>query len=220
MMLTKKQLVLLQYLNSYSKLHATSPSFDEMKDAMGLKSKSGIHRLIAALEERGYIRRLPNRARALEIIKMPENFEDTSWMGMEAERAENEVAENAVSLPLLGKIAAGTAIEAIRDTQSFVDIPAAMLPKGKAYALEVQGDSMINAGILDGDIAIIGSANTAYDGDIIVALIDHEEVTLKKMLRDYNKIILQAANPDYHDRILDSNRVEVQGVLKGIMRQY
>ncbi|MFV0431077.1 MAG: transcriptional repressor LexA [Alphaproteobacteria bacterium] len=219
-MLTKKQLSLLQFLNSYAKLHSTSPSFDEMKDAMGLKSKSGIHRLIAALEERGYIRRLPNRARALEVIKMPEAIEETSWMGMEAERANQSVVDNAVALPVLGKIAAGTAIEAIRDTQNFIDIPANMLPKGKAYALEVQGDSMIGVGILDGDTAIIQSSDTAYDGDIIVALIDQEEVTLKKMLRDYDKVILQAANPAYQDRILSSDRVQVQGVLRGLLRQY
>ncbi len=223
-MLTLKQLKLLKYLNSYIKLNGVSPSFDEMKEAMNLKSKSGIHRLVTALEEKQYLRRLPNRARAVEILKWPENLEeDDTWMGAEAQRSSEPKIDNKVeniALPLLGKIAAGTPIEAIRDENNFINIPANFIGSGNHYALEVQGDSMENAGILDGDTVIIQSKNTAYDGDIVVALIDQEEVTLKRFLRDYDKIILQAANPLYQDRIFPENRVQVQGILKTLIRSY
>ncbi len=224
MMLTAKQLKLLKYLNSYIKLNGVSPSFDEMKEAMALKSKSGIHRLITALEEREYLRRLPNRARAIEILKWPENLsQDEPWMGAEAQRSTEPTRDSSaemISLPLLGKIAAGTPIEAIRDESNFVNIPAGLIGSGNHYALEVQGDSMVNAGIHDGDTVVIQSKNTAYDGDIVVALIDQEEVTLKKFLRDYDKIILQAANPLYQDRVFAENRVQVQGILKTLIRSY
>ncbi len=222
-MLTNKQLKLLKYLNSYIKLNGLSPSFDEMKEAMNLKSKSGIHRLITALEEREYLRRLPNKARAIEILKWPQNLsEEDTWMGAEAVRSQETSVERTeiINLPLLGKIAAGTPIEAICHEDQFVNIPVDFVKSGNHYALEVQGDSMVNAGIIDGDIVIIQSKDTAYDGDIVVALVDQEEVTLKRYLRDYNKIVLQAANPFYQDRIFDENRVQVQGILKTLIRSY
>ncbi len=222
-MLTSKQLQLLKYLNSYIKLNGISPSFDEMKEAMNLKSKSGIHRLITALEEREYLRRLPNRARAVEILKWPENLsQEETWLGASATRS-NEIIEKRdelIHLPLLGKIAAGTPIEAICDENQYINLPADFIGSGKYYALEVQGDSMINAGIMDGDTVVIQSKDTAYDGDIVVALIDKEEVTLKKYLRDYDKIVLQAANPLYQDRIFDESRIQIQGILKTLIRSY
>lgn len=225
-MLTRKQTDLLQYINQRLQEDGVSPSFDEMRDALGLKSKSGIHRLIGGLEERGFIRRLPHRARALEVMRLPES----AAMGRDAseKRAPPLTAPamrppapaNDFDLPLYGRIAAGTPIEALRDPDTSVRVPAGMVGRGKHYALEVAGDSMINAGILDGDTVIIQEGDYHQWGEVVVALVDREEVTLKYLHKQGTMLALEAANPRYEIRLLEPERVEVQGRLVGLMRLY
>jgi repressor LexA len=235
-MLTKKQYELLIFIDQHLRDTGISPSFDEMKDALDLKSKSGIHRLITALEERGFIRRLVHRARALEVIRLPENADDDSVSSpakfsptvIKGNFAQNtlagaspvSVAADAVSLPLYGKIAAGTPIEAMRDSSAIIDVPSAMLGTGEHYALTVEGDSMIDAGIFDGDTVIIRRCDTADAGTIVVALVDDSEVTLKRLRRKGASIALEAANRKYETRIFPPDRVKVQGRLIGLMRNY
>jgi repressor LexA len=229
--LTQRQHQLLQFIQGYLGTHGVPPSFEEMRDALKLKSKSGIHRLITGLEERGYIRRLPYRARALEVTRLPAN-----WRGNGAEHAgapTNVVQGNfgartdllgddgaALSLPLYGRIAAGTPIEALRDHSTQISVPPHLLGSGDHYALEVVGDSMVDVGIQDGDIVVIERRDVADNGDIVVALIDDAEVTLKRMRCKGGTIALEAANPQYETRIFGPNRVKVQGRLVGLMRRY
>jgi len=208
-MLTPKQYKLLQFIEKTLAEQKVSPSFEEMKDFMGLKSKSGIHRLIAGLEAKGYIRHLPNQARALEVIPRQPNL--SAFYGVSN--------DNSVSLPLVGKIAAGYPIEAVA-TQDTIAVPPQMMGMGEHYALVVEGDSMQGAGIMDGDTVIIRKANRANDGTIVVALVDGFEVTLKKWHIKGNSVALEPANPAYQTRIFSADRVEIQGVLVGLMRQY
>ena len=231
-MLTRKQHELLRYIDERLSESGVSPSLDEMKDALGLKSKSGIHRLITALEERGFIRRLPHRARALEVLKLPEKaapnapesgFSASVIRGNFAARTADSsaaAASDSLSLPLYGKIAAGTPIEALRDQSNAINVPASLLGRGEYYALEVAGDSMIDAGIFDGDTIVIERSEVAENGAIIVALIDNEEVTLKRLRRKGNSIALEAANEAYETRIFGPDRVKVQGRLVSLLRQY
>ncbi|MDE3115670.1 MAG: transcriptional repressor LexA [Pseudomonadota bacterium] len=249
-MLTRKQYELLMFIHERVRESGIPPSFDEMKDALDLKSKSGIHRLITALEERGYLRRMEKRARALEIIKLPENVADQMRPATSRSQAQrlshppgtrpaargSEVripantrsstprrgseSENVVPVPVLGRIAAGTPIEALQHKVAEVPVPGAMLTRGEHYALEVTGDSMINAGILDGDTVIIQKADTANTGDIVVALVDEQEATLKRLRRRGDSIALEAANPAYETRLYGSDRVRVQGKLVGLIRHY
>jgi repressor LexA len=236
-MLTKKQYQLLMFIDKRLRASGVSPSFDEMKDALDLKSKSGIHRLISGLEERGFIRRLPHRARALEVMRLPENA-DTPASVHQTQAAPHGFQPNvikgdfsipgsqtagdaaAVQLPLYGKIAAGTAIEALRDNTNTVDIPSDMLGVGEHYALEVEGESMIDAGIFDGDTVLIRRADTAANGDIVVALVDDTEVTLKRIRRKGESIALEPANAAFETRICGPDQVKVQGRLVGLMRRY
>ncbi len=228
-MLTHKQHELLTVIDEHLKNTGISPSYDEMKDAVGLKSKSGIHRLISALEERGFIRRLPHRARALEVLKLPRDasgrpvadFAPNVVQGRFAgpQRGESDETEGTI-LPLYGRIAAGTPIEALRDVEREVAVPGSMIGRGEHYALEVSGDSMVDAGILDGDIAIVNRAETAENGQIVVALIDDREATLKRLRRKGASIALEAANPAYETRIFGPDQVEVQGRLVGLVRRY
>ena len=236
MMLTKKQYQLLMFIDERLRASGVSPSFDEMKDALGLKSKSGIHRLISGLEERGFIRRLPHRARALEVMRLPENADTPSVhqtpaapQGFQPNVIKGDFSipgsqtagdAAAVQLPLYGKIAAGTAIEALRDNTNTVDIPSDMLGVGEHYALEVEGESMIDAGIFDGDTVLIRRADTAANGDIVVALVDDTEVTLKRIRRKGESIALEPANAAFETRICGPDQVKVQGRLVGLMRRY
>jgi repressor LexA len=230
-MLTRKQHELLTFI--HEKLEATgiSPSFEEMKEALDLRSKSGIHRLITALEERGFIRRLAHRARALEVIKLPEAkaaakkprsnvIEPNFKRRPEALVGAVAGADGVVEMPLWGKIAAGTPIEALQNNDRTVGFPASMLSSKEHYALEVAGDSMIEAGILDGDTVIIERCDTAENGAIIVALVDDMEATLKKLRRKGASIALEAANPAYETRIFGPDRVKVQGRMVGLLRRY
>ncbi len=239
-MLTRKQQELLLFIHERMKESGVPPSFDEMKDALDLASKSGIHRLITALEERGFIRRLPNRARALEVIKLPEAYspqakpqrgfspsviEGSLGKPKPAEApsrpvASNDSMSNAVSVPVMGRIAAGVPISAIQNNTHDVVVPMDMLGSGEHYALEVKGDSMIEAGIFDGDTVIIRDGNTANPGDIVVALVDDEEATLKRFRRKGASIALEAANPAYETRIFGPDRVKIQGKLVGLIRRY
>lgn len=241
-MLTRKQHELLLFIHERLGQGGVSPSFDEMKDALGLKSKSGIHRLITGLEERGFIRRLPHRARALEVLRLPEGLDasrsrtaapkpkfqpnvikgDFAFAGRDtAPPAPTPAAANeTVQLPLYGRIAAGTPIEALRDNSAFVDVPASMLTGGDHYALEVSGDSMIEAGILDHDTIVIQRCDAAENGTIVVALVDEGEVTLKRLRRKGNTIALEPANAAYETRIFGADRVRVQGKLVGLVRKY
>ena len=216
-MLTAKQRELLLFIDLRLKQDGISPSFDEMREALELKSKSGVHRLISALEERGFIRRLPNRARALEVVKMPEVRAAASVTPIRP--AVPAAANDAVDIPLHGRIAAGTPIEALQGTESF-SVPAALLGPGEHYALEVSGDSMVDEGILDGDFALIRKVDTARDGEIIVALIDGEEATLKTFRHEGNMIRLDPANRNYEPQRYDPRRVRIQGRLSGIIRRY
>ncbi|NBX65675.1 MAG: transcriptional repressor LexA [Proteobacteria bacterium] len=230
-MLTKKQRDLLVFIHEKMAEGDLAPSFDEMKEALGLKSKSGVHRLIEALVERGFLERLPNRARALNIKKLPEGYTpkaaDHSEAAQKARlvqdlgryRAEQD-SRMISNVPLLGKIAAGTPIEAIRHEGQHIEMPASMLGKGDFYALIVDGDSMTGAGIMDQDVALIKKADRAHDGDIVVALVDNEEVTLKRLRRRGGAVDLIPENPAYDIRTLEGNRVQVQGILSGIYRQY
>ena len=211
-MLTRKQSELLNYIGKHMEQHNISPSFDEMRNALGLASKSGVHRLVSGLEERGYIRRLANRARAIEILKI-------SSASPIMARA-TEAATNLVALPLLGRIAAGTPIEALSDPTSHLELPASMIGNGDHFALEIVGDSMIGAGILDGDTVVIQRTITAQHGEIVVALIDQQEATLKTLLKEPGRIGLKAANPKYETRYFSTGQVEVQGKLAGLIRNY
>jgi repressor LexA len=213
-MLTRKQSELLTYLSDHMQQHDVPPSFDEMRDALGLASKSGVHRLVSGLEERGYIRRLANRARAIEILKPV-----TAAAGGVVTRAV-ETASNIVSLPLLGRIAAGTPIEALSDPTNHLEIPASMVGSGEHFALEIIGDSMVGAGILDGDTVVIQRAETARHGEIVVALINQQEATLKTLLKEPGRVGLEAANPRYETRYFSTGEVEVQGKLAGLIRNY
>src|SRR5438552_12061001 len=244
-MLTRKQYELLMFIHERVRETGIPPSFDEMKEALDLKSKSGIHRLITALEERGFLRRMEKRARALEVLKLPENMAETlrpattrsqvQRAGSRHGRAEIRMAdarspaprrgygdgtENAINVPLVGRIAAGTPIEALQNKMSDVPVPGGMIGRGNHYALEVTGDSMINAGILDGDTVIIQETESANTGEIVVALVDNAEATLKRLRRRGDSIALEAANPAYETRLYGSDRVKVQGKLVGLIRRY
>jgi len=235
-MLTSKQYELLLLIDTRIKEAGVPPSFEEMKNALGLKSKSGIHRLISGLEERGFIRRLPHRARALEVLKMPENIErdraeaPTSPALDMANVVKGEFGakptpahtapDKGAELPFLGRIAAGTPIEAISDPSSFVSVPPDMLGGGDHYCLEIDGDSMIDAGIFDGDTVVIQKTQRTENGAIVVALVDNEEATLKYIHQKGDKVALEPANKDYETRIFGPDRVQVQGRLVGLIRKY
>jgi len=228
-MLTRKQHELLMFIHERIKESGVSPSFDEMKEALDLASKSGIHRLITALEERGFLRRLPHRARALEVVKLPQQATTAAppkgraafkpqlvEAGVQPQAAANDVRE----LPVLGKIAAGTPIEAIQQERDRLPVPESMLGAGEHFVLEIQGDSMINAGILDGDYVVIRKTDTANSGEIVVALVQGQEATLKRLRRKGASIALEAANPAYETRIFGPDQVQVQGRLVGLIRRY
>ena len=230
-MLTRKQFELLRFIHERLKETGVPPSFDEMKDALDLRSKSGIHRLITALEERGFIRRLPNRARAIEVIKLPEPVAGgvgrrgftpnviEGNLGRVRAPAEDE-GGRPVAIPVMGRIAAGTPIEAIQTKSHTINVPPEMLTTGEHFALEVRGDSMIDAGILEGDMALIRKTEAADTGDIVVALIDDEEATLKRFRRRGASIALEPANTSYEVRILPPTRVRIQGKMVGLFRRY
>ena len=215
-MLTSKQHELLNFIHDRLSATGVSPSFDEMREALDLKSKSGVHRLISALEERQFIRRLPNRARALEVVRMPEI---ASAAPAAARPIVPTAANDTIEIPLHGRIAAGTPIEALQGTESFA-VPAALLGPGEHYALEVSGDSMVEEGILDGDYALIRKADNARDGEIVVALIDNEEATLKTYRREGQMVRLDPANRSYEPQRYDESRVTIQGRLSGLIRRY
>ena len=265
-MLTRKQHQLLLFIHGHLGEHGVSPSFDEMKDALGLRSKSGIHRLITALEERGFIRRLAHRARAVEILRLPENLRAVAStaaptavptavppgvptavppgappgartdapaaaagfaprviegdFGAALAGARTAVGSDAMQLPLYGRIAAGTPITALRDYDNFIDVPVTMLGSGEHYALEVDGDSMIDAGIYDGDTVVIERTDTVENGAIAVALVDNEEATLKRVRRKSGAIALEPANKNFETRIFPPERVKIQGRLVGLLRSY
>ena len=211
-MLTQKQKDLLILIDTRIKAVGVPPSYDEMKDALGLASKSGIHRLITALEERGFIRRLPNKARALEVLKLPEGVAGANFT--------QPVANDSYEIPFVGKIAAGVPILAIEDSHALVAVPPSMMGNGDHFALEVEGESMINAGILDGDIVVVRKASTARNNEIVVALVDQEEATLKRLYKTPQGVELIAENPDFPTRTYGPDRVEVQGVLVGLVHSY
>ncbi len=237
-MLTRKQYELLAFIDDRLQARGVPPSYDEMKVALGLRSKSGIHRLISALEERGFLRRLPHRARALEVLRRPDGSApaggETPAGGFTATVIDGgftgrdplpsaEVTEtpaDAVSLPLLGRIAAGTPIEALRDVDNHVEVPAGLVRGGEHYALEVEGDSMRDAGILDGDTAVVRACETADTGVIVVALVDEQEVTLKRLRHRGGAVALEPANPDYETRVFPRDRVRIQGRLAALLRRY
>lgn len=228
-MLTAKQHELIRFIQQRLEDTGISPSFEEMKEALDLKSKSGVHRLISALEERGFIRRLPNRARALEVVKLPEDAvtgsdkpsaaNDLVGAAMPTKTLAPEPANDIIDVPLHGRIAAGAPIEAI-EGQSSMPVPAALLGPGEHYALEVSGDSMIEAGIFDGDFALVKRTDSARDGEIVVALVDNEEATLKYLRKDAGRVILDPANGAYDPQVYDARRVQVQGKLAGLLRRY
>ena len=225
-MLTAKQHELIRFIQQKLEETGISPSFEEMKEALDLKSKSGVHRLISALEERGFIRRLPNRARALEVLKQPEDSvgggkpaNDIVGTRMVAPKAAPQPANDIIEIPLHGRIAAGVPIEAL-EGQTSMPVPAALLGPGDHYALEVSGDSMIEAGIFDGDYALVRSTNTARDGEIVVALVNNEEATLKYLRRENGKVVLDPANGAYAPQVYEPHQVEVQGKLAGLLRRY
>lgn len=230
-MLTKKQHELLQFINKRLADQGVPPSFDEMKAALGLRSKSGIHRLITGLEERGFIRRMPHRARALEVVRMPKaapepaakpakgQFKPSVIQGGKSP-APAPAPSSLVELPLYGRIAAGIPIEALADPSTFIPVPQEMLSNGEHYALEISGDSMVQAGILDGDTVIIRRGERADNGQIVVALVNDEEATLKRWRLKGNKVALEACNPDYETRIFPAEQVKVQGHLVGLLRRY
>ncbi|MGA9444172.1 MAG: transcriptional repressor LexA [Methyloceanibacter sp.] len=232
-MLTPKQKELLMFIHERLKESGVPPSFDEMKEALDLRSKSGIHRLITALEERGFVRRLPHRARAMEIIKLPESVPQSvaaRGRGFSPSVIEGSLGRTSapapsadgqtIALPIMGRIAAGVPAEAIQTKLDTIDVPPELLAKGEHYALEVKGDSMIDAGILEGDTIIVRKCEDASNGDIIVALVDEEEATLKRLRRRGASIALEAANPAYETRIFGPDRVRVQGRLVGLIRRY
>jgi repressor LexA len=230
-MLTKKQHELLMFIHERIKETGVSPSFDEMKEALDLASKSGIHRLITALEERGFLRRLPHRARALEVVKLPQQATTAAppkgrtpfkpqLVDVSAALAASAAANDTRELSILGRIAAGTPIEAIQQERDRIHVPESILGAGEHFVLEVQGDSMINAGILDGDFVVIRRTDAASSGDIVVALVMGEEATLKRLRRKGASIALEAANPAYETRIFGPDQVAVQGRLVGLIRRY
>jgi repressor LexA len=250
-MLTRKQHELLTFIDQRIRESGISPSFDEMKEALDLRSKSGIHRLITALEERGFIRRLPHRARALEVLRLPESaapmprrkrfapnvidggrllkgrpvFPTSATLSSAEENRENGDSEESggdslVEVPVIGRIAAGTPIEALQETSNLLRVPLSLVGKGEHFALRVEGDSMVNAGILDGDIVLIRRCDTAENGAIVVALVDGHEATLKRLRCKGNAVALEAANPAYETRIFGPDRVKVQGQIAGLFRQY
>jgi repressor LexA len=227
-MLTRKQIELLDFIRTRLDRDGVPPSFDEMKDALDLKSKSGIHRLITALEERGFIRRLAHRARAIEIVKLPEAMEKPGFRPRVVSAAPARppaalpvAVSEVVDLPVMGRIAAGVPIEAIAHVSHHVAVPGSLLSgRGAHYALEVKGDSMIEAGINDGDIVVIREQQTAENGDIVVALVEEQEATLKRFRRRGGMIALEAANPAYETRVYPEHRVRVQGRLVGLIRSY
>jgi repressor LexA len=232
-MLTQKQYELLKFIHERLKEAGVPPSFEEMKDALDLRSKSGIHRLITALEERGFIRRLPNRARALEVVRLPETVAPglgpkkgfspnviEGSLGRVVRTASEDEGGKPVAIPVMGRIAAGTPIAAIQSRSHTIHVPPEILSSGEHFALEVRGDSMIEAGILEGDIALIRKSTTADTGDIIVALVDDEEATLKRLRKKGASIALEAANPAYETRIFGPDRVQIQGKLVGLFRRY
>lgn len=217
-MLTKKQRDLLLFIHERMSEDDVPPSFEEMKDALGLKSKSGIHRLITGLVERGYIERLPHRARAIEIKRLPDGF---TAKNIEKDNVSYAaIPANMNEVPLCGRIAAGTPIEAIREEGQTVCLPNGFIGGGEHYALTVDGDSMIEAGIHDRDTVIIKRSDTAHNGDIVVALVDDAEVTLKRLRRAGNKIVLEPENQNYEPRVLEPHRVKIQGILAGLLRTY
>ncbi len=217
-MLTEKQYNLLMYINKVNRETGQCPSFDEMKDAIGLKSKSGIHALISSLEERNFIRKLPHKARALEVIRLP-RFKPQAILDEEKKR-EQALHNGSVQIPLYGKIAAGTPIEALVNETETVSVPFDMVALGKYYALTIEGNSMVDAGIMDGDTAIIRKQEQADNGKIVVALIDNNEATLKVLKKEGNIINLLPCNKEYNIQTYTSDRVKIQGVLSGIIRQY
>ena len=239
-MLTQRQLQLLRFIDQYQRQHGTCPSFEEMRAALALRSKSGIHRLVSGLEERGYIRRLAYRARAVEILKRPpadgakrsaraaarpklvenapSNILRGNFRGQKAKREDNGSA--ATSLPLFGRIAAGTPIEAFADTSTVVEVPNLLMGEGEHYVVQVAGDSMVDAGIMDGDYVVIQRAETAENGSIVVALVEGREVTLKRIRQRGASIALEPANPSYEIRIFGPHQVQVQGKLVGLLRRY
>ena len=225
-MLTKKQKQLLNYIGTFQRRNGVTPSYEEMKDALELKSKSGIHRLILALEERGFVKRLAHKARALEIIKDGITNLDVSTHRKNVVIADfkeqsHNLSENKVStIPMLGKIAAGTPIEAIQHNDDMIDVPRELMSVGESYALKVEGDSMISEGIHEGDTVLIKKTNLAENGDIIVALIDDHEATLKRLRKKGQSIAPESANPLYETRILAAHRVKIQGKLTGLLRKY
>jgi repressor LexA len=235
-MLTRKQHELLMFVHERLKETGVPPSFDEMKDALDLRSKSGIHRLIKALEERGFIRRLPNRARAVEILRLPDSMApglaaprakgfspsviEGSLGRVRAATSEDEGVSDSILVPVMGRIAAGTPIEAIQSHSHSISVPPDLLSPGDHFALEVRGDSMIEAGILEGDTVLIRKIDTADTGDIVVALVDEEEATLKRLRRKGASVALEAANPAYETRIFGPDRVRIQGKLVGLIRRY
>lgn len=210
-MLTQKQKDLLMLIDRRIKAAGVPPSYDEMKDALGLASKSGIHRLITALEERGFIRRLPNKARALEVLKLPLDLQDFP---------EPVAANDSAEIPFVGKIAAGNPILALEDSYNMMSVPPNMMGRGDHFALEIEGESMTGAGILDGDIVVVRRSNTARNGQIVVALVDGEEATLKTIRKSGRKVELIAENPDFPTREFGPDQVEVQGILIGLIRSY
>lgn len=222
-MLTRKQHQLLLFIHKRLSEDGVSPSFEEMKDALDLASKSGVHRLITALEERGFIRRLAHRARALEVLKLPDAVSPAAPASGNVVSADftQGAANDTMDVPLLGKIAAGVPIEAIQHERDRILLPPDLAHgRGEHYALEVEGDSMVDAGILDGDIVIIERSDTAMNGEIVVALVDDEEATLKRLRKKGGSIALEAANPAYETRIFGPDRVRVQGRLVGLIRRY
>jgi repressor LexA len=240
-MLTEKQKDLLLFIHGRMQERGVPPSFDEMKDALDLRSKSGIHRLITALVERGFIRRLPHRARAIEVIKLPENqsagasavasiapqrgfqpsvIEGTGPKPNVAPPPSHVIDARTVSIPVMGRIAAGTPISAIQNHTHDIAVPPDILTNGEHFALEVKGDSMIEAGIHDGDTVIVRRCNTAENGDIIVALVEGEEATLKRLRKKGSTIALEAANPEFKTRIFGPDQVDIQGRLVGLLRRY
>jgi repressor LexA len=236
-MLTRKQLELLLFINSRLKEEGVPPSFEEMKEALNLQSKSGVHRLIVALEERGFIKRMANRARALEVLKLPDAHNpslSTKKSGFKPNVIEGNLGRNkpqpasaandggprSTFVPMMGRIAAGVPISAIQDHTANINVPPEMLGGGEHFALEVKGDSMIEAGIFDGDTVVIRKGETAINGDIVVALVDDEEATLKRLRKKGESIALEAANPAYETRIFGPDRVKVQGKLIGLLRKY
>ncbi len=234
-MLTRKQLELLLFINERLKEEGVPPSFEEMKEALNLQSKSGVHRLIVALEERGFLKRMPNRARALEVIKLPESHSpslSTKRQGftpnviqgtlgrVKPMPASNDGSPRSAIIPMMGRIAAGVPISAIQDHTANIAVPPEMLGGGEHFALEVKGDSMIDAGIFDGDTVIIRKGDVAHNGEIVVALVDDEEATLKRLRRKGDSIALEAANPNYETRIFGPDRIRVQGRVVGLLRKY